>query len=116
MLRSEDNNADGDGSYTLTFMLLASEMTTFCVLVAPLPYAVRKRLFRFLSESPLVAKLAYGIKIAFMCVHLLLLSSCRVLVCLVCLTPEPSVLPHSLRWPAQSTCWPEAQHRTRKES
>lgn len=37
------------------------------MLVAPLPYAVRKRFFRFLSESPLVAKLAYALKITFMC-------------------------------------------------
>ena len=55
-------------SYTLTFLLLASEMATFCILVAPLPYTIRKTLFRFLSESPLVAKLAYAIKITFMCV------------------------------------------------
>lgn len=47
-------------------MLLAAEMATFCILVAPLPYGIRKRLFRFLSESPIVAKLAYGIKISFM--------------------------------------------------
>ncbi|KAH7928033.1 B-cell receptor-associated 31-like protein [Leucogyrophana mollusca] len=52
--------------YSLTFMLLAAEMATFCVLVAPLPYAVRKRLFRFLSESPIVAKIAYALKISFM--------------------------------------------------
>ncbi|EMD31071.1 hypothetical protein CERSUDRAFT_120122 [Gelatoporia subvermispora B] len=57
--------------YTLTFMLLASEMATFCALVAPLPHALRKRLFRFLSESPLVAKLAYGVKIAFIFVAIL---------------------------------------------
>ncbi|KAG9310869.1 B-cell receptor-associated protein 31-like-domain-containing protein [Chiua virens] len=52
--------------YTLTFMLLAAEMVTFCILVFPLPYAIRKRLFRFLSESPIVAKIAYGLKISFM--------------------------------------------------
>lgn len=46
-------------------------MVTFCVLVFPLPYAVRKRLFRFLSESPIVAKVAYGLKISFMYVPLL---------------------------------------------
>ena len=51
----------------MTFMLLASEMLTFGVLIAPLPYAVRKKFFRFLSESPAVAKLAYGLKITFMC-------------------------------------------------
>jgi B-cell receptor-associated protein 31 len=47
-------------------MLLAAEMGTFLVLVAPLPHAVRKRLFHFLSESPIIAKLAYALKISFM--------------------------------------------------
>ena len=41
-------------------------MATFCIVVAPLPYAVRKRLFTFLSESAIIAKVAYGLKIAFM--------------------------------------------------
>ncbi|KAF7794630.1 hypothetical protein EIP86_005767 [Pleurotus ostreatoroseus] len=55
----------------MTFLLLAAEMGTFCVLVAPLPYAIRKKLFHFLSESPLVAKLAYGLKITFIFVAVL---------------------------------------------
>lgn len=41
-------------------------MVTFCVLVAPLPYTIKKRVFSFLSESKLVAKVAYGLKISFM--------------------------------------------------
>ena len=41
-------------------------MVTFCLLVSPLPYAVRKRLFSFLSNSPIIAKIAYGLKISFM--------------------------------------------------
>jgi hypothetical protein len=41
-------------------------MVTFCLLVSPLPFTVRKKLFRFLSESPIVAKVAYGLKISFM--------------------------------------------------
>jgi hypothetical protein len=57
--------------YSLTFMLLSAEMITFCILVAPLPYAVRKRLFRFLSESPIVAKIAYALKISFIFVGIL---------------------------------------------
>jgi len=57
--------------YTLTFMLLASEMVTFCLLVAPLPYPLKKRLFTFLSESKLVAKIAYGLKISFIFVAIL---------------------------------------------
>lgn len=46
-------------------------MVTFCILVFPLPYAVRKRLFRFLAESPIVAKVAYGLKISFIFVAVL---------------------------------------------
>ena len=47
-------------------MLLAAEMATFVLFVAPLPFAVRKRFFCFLATSPIVAKLAYGLKISFM--------------------------------------------------
>jgi len=57
--------------YTLTFMLMMAEMATFCVLVIPLPYNVRKKLVTFLSENPLVAKLAYSLKIAFIFVAIL---------------------------------------------
>ncbi|KAJ3504729.1 hypothetical protein NLJ89_g7783 [Agrocybe chaxingu] len=57
--------------YSLTFLLLAAEMITFCLLVAPLPYALKKRLFTFLSESPIVAKIAYGLKISFIFVAIL---------------------------------------------
>ncbi|KIK09584.1 hypothetical protein K443DRAFT_671481 [Laccaria amethystina LaAM-08-1] len=57
--------------YSLTFLLLAAEMITFCILVAPLPYTVRKRLFRFLSESFIIAKIAYGLKISFIFVAIL---------------------------------------------
>ncbi|KAJ7756285.1 B-cell receptor-associated protein 31-like-domain-containing protein [Mycena metata] len=57
--------------YSLTFMLLAAEMVTFCFLVFPLPHNVRKKVFGFLSESPIVAKLAYGLKISFIFVAIL---------------------------------------------
>lgn len=45
-------------------------MVGFCFVVLPLPYTVRKRVFTFFSESFIIAKLAYGLKIAFMCVIL----------------------------------------------
>ncbi|KAJ6464269.1 B-cell receptor-associated protein 31-like-domain-containing protein [Mycena vitilis] len=57
--------------YSLTFMLLAAEMVTFCVLVFPLPHNIRKKIFGFLSESPIVAKVAYGLKISFIFVAIL---------------------------------------------
>src|SRR5712672_1307844 len=41
-------------------------MAAFCVFVSPLPFKVRRKLFRFLSESSIVAKVAYGLKISFM--------------------------------------------------
>jgi len=46
-------------------------MVTFCLLVAPLPYAIKKRLFSFLTESKIVAKVAYGLKISFIFVAIL---------------------------------------------
>jgi B-cell receptor-associated protein 31 len=49
-------------------MLLAAEMATFGIFVAPLPFAARKKFFAFLSQSPIVAKVAYGLKISFMSV------------------------------------------------
>ncbi|KAF9235910.1 B-cell receptor-associated protein 31-like-domain-containing protein [Melanogaster broomeanus] len=61
--------------YSLTFMLLAAEMVTFCLLVFPLPYTVRKKLFRFLAESPIIAKVAYGLKISFIFVGVLFADS-----------------------------------------
>ncbi|KAG2357736.1 B-cell receptor-associated protein 31-like-domain-containing protein [Suillus spraguei] len=61
--------------YSLTFLLLAAEMVTFCLLVAPLPFTVRKKLFRFLSESPIIAKVAYGLKISFIFVGILFLDA-----------------------------------------
>ncbi|OJA11408.1 hypothetical protein AZE42_12483 [Rhizopogon vesiculosus] len=57
--------------YSLTFLLLAAEMITFCLLVSPLPYTIRKKLFRFLSESPIIAKVAYVLKISFIFVGIL---------------------------------------------
>ncbi|KAG5646192.1 hypothetical protein DXG03_004246 [Asterophora parasitica] len=46
-------------------------MATFCLLVAPLPYTVRKKVLTFLSESPIVAKVAYALKISFIFVAIL---------------------------------------------
>jgi len=57
--------------YSLTFMLLSAEMASFCIFVAPLPFKIRRKLFRFLSESPIVAKVAYGLKISFIFIGIL---------------------------------------------
>ncbi|KAG9012961.1 hypothetical protein FRB90_006367 [Tulasnella sp. 427] len=57
--------------YTLTFGLLLAEMGTFVALLLPMPFAARKRIFTFLSTSTVVAKLAYGLKIAFVFIGVL---------------------------------------------
>ncbi|KAK2465549.1 hypothetical protein APHAL10511_002441 [Amanita phalloides] len=61
--------------YTLTFLLLAAEMVTFCLLVAPLPHVARKKIFRFFSDSPIVApivsRVAYAVKIGYIFVAIL---------------------------------------------
>lgn len=74
--------------YTLTFMLLVSEMATFVGLVLPLPFTVRKKLFAFLNENPMVAKLAYGLRIAFIFVAILFVDAVQRMVRLTAQTDE----------------------------
>ncbi|KAF9649539.1 hypothetical protein BDM02DRAFT_3113557 [Thelephora ganbajun] len=57
--------------YTLTFCLMVAEVVMFGVLVTPPPYKVRKALFNWLSHSPIVAKVDYGLKIFFIFVKIL---------------------------------------------
>ena len=58
---------------------LPLKMITFCLLVAPLPFGPKKRLFTFLSESTIVAKIAYGLKISFMQVPASIITLFRIL-------------------------------------
>lgn len=44
-------------------MLLVAEMVIFMSLIVPLPFTWRRRLFNFISENPLIAKLQYGLKV-----------------------------------------------------
>lgn len=44
------------------FVLLVFEMAVFLGLIIPLPFAARRKLFNFISESPIVAKIQYGLK------------------------------------------------------
>lgn len=40
-----------------------SEMLTFMALIVPLPFQWRRKMFLFISGSPIVAKLQYGMKV-----------------------------------------------------
>lgn len=61
--------------YSLVFLLLVTEMAIFCALIIPLPFTVRRKLFTFISESPIVAKLQYGMKITFIFILILFIDS-----------------------------------------
>jgi len=61
--------------YTLVFVLLITEMTMFMLLIIPLPFTWRRKLFTFVSESPVIAKLQYGMKICFIFILILFVDS-----------------------------------------
>jgi len=61
--------------YSLVFVLLVAEMVLFVGLIIPMPFTVKRKMFNFISESPLVAKLQYGMKITFIFILILFLDS-----------------------------------------
>ncbi|KAH3441326.1 hypothetical protein KXV60_004106 [Aspergillus fumigatus] len=50
-------------------------MAVFMGFIIPLPFTVKRKLFTFISESPLVAKLQYGMKITFIFILILFIDS-----------------------------------------
>lgn len=61
--------------YSLVFLLLVTEMLIFLALIVPLPFTWRRKLFSFISESPIIAKLQYGMKITFIFILILFIDS-----------------------------------------
>jgi hypothetical protein len=57
------------------FLLLVTEMAIFLALIIPLPFTWRRKLFTFISESPIIAKLQYGMKITFIFILILFVDS-----------------------------------------
>jgi len=57
------------------FLLLVTEMLIFLALIVPLPFTWRRKLFTFISESPIIAKLQYGMKITFIFILILFVDS-----------------------------------------
>ena len=45
------------------FVLLVFEMVLFVALIVPMPFAAKRKLFNFISENPIVAKIQYGMKV-----------------------------------------------------
>jgi len=46
------------------FVLLVFEMVVFMALIVPMPFTWKRKLFTFLAESPIVAKIQYGMKVS----------------------------------------------------
>jgi len=61
--------------YSLVFALLVFEMALFASLIIPLPFKVKRSLFTFISENPIVAKIQYGMKITFIFILILFADS-----------------------------------------
>ncbi|KAI9783147.1 MAG: hypothetical protein M1835_003874 [Candelina submexicana] len=61
--------------YAPVFLLLVAEMAIFMMLIVPLPFTWRRKLFTFISESPIIAKLQYGMKITFIFILILFIDS-----------------------------------------
>ncbi|KAB5549960.1 B-cell receptor-associated protein 31-like-domain-containing protein [Coniochaeta sp. 2T2.1] len=61
--------------YTLVFLLLVAEMALFMLLIVPLPFTLRRKMFTFISENPIIAKLQYGLKITFIFILILFIDS-----------------------------------------
>jgi len=59
----------------LVFALLTFELALFVMLVVPMPYKWRKSMFLFLSNSPIVSRAIYGMKIMFIFVTVLFIDS-----------------------------------------
>ncbi|AEO70242.1 uncharacterized protein THITE_2121402 [Thermothielavioides terrestris NRRL 8126] len=50
-------------------------MTLFMLLILPLPFAMRRKVFTFISENPIVAKVQYWLKITFIFILILFIDS-----------------------------------------
>ena len=50
-------------------------MVVFMTLILPLPFTVKRGLFTFISENPIIAKLQYGLKITFIFILILFIDS-----------------------------------------
>jgi len=50
-------------------------MALFMLLIIPLPFTIRRKMFNFISQSPIIAKLQYGMKITFIFILILFVDS-----------------------------------------
>ncbi|KAJ8607396.1 hypothetical protein MRB53_040342 [Persea americana] len=56
-------------------MLLMFEMVLFLSLIIPMPFRMKRKMFTFISENPIVSKLQYWMKITFVFILILFIDS-----------------------------------------
>ncbi|OXV08185.1 hypothetical protein Egran_04052 [Elaphomyces granulatus] len=61
--------------YSLVFLLLIIEILVFVGLIIPLPFHLKRKMFIFISESPVIAKLQHGMRITFIFILILFIDS-----------------------------------------
>jgi len=61
--------------YTLVFILLMLEMALFMLLILPMPFNVKRKIFTFISENSIVAKIQYWMKITFVFILIFFIDS-----------------------------------------
>lgn len=61
--------------YSLVFGLMLLEMAMFLVLIVPLPFSMRRKLFHFLATSEIVGKINYAVRITFIFVAVLFIDA-----------------------------------------
>ncbi|QPG95989.1 hypothetical protein C2857_002795 [Epichloe festucae Fl1] len=61
--------------YTLVFFLLVLEMGLFMLLLVPLPYTAKRKVFTFISENPILSKVMHWLRITFIFILILFIDS-----------------------------------------
>jgi B-cell receptor-associated protein 31 len=61
--------------FSLVFGFLVAEMALFMLLILPLPFKMKRALFTFISENPVIAKIQYWMKICFIFIGILFIDS-----------------------------------------
>ncbi|TQS32978.1 hypothetical protein Golomagni_06690 [Golovinomyces magnicellulatus] len=61
--------------YSLVFLLLVFEMALFMFLIVPLPHTAKRKIFTFISESPIISTVQYWLKITFVFILILFIDS-----------------------------------------
>ncbi|KZZ93768.1 receptor-associated protein [Moelleriella libera RCEF 2490] len=61
--------------YTLVFFLLVLEMALFMLLLIPLPFTAKRKVFTFISENPIISKVMHWLRITFIFILILFIDS-----------------------------------------